>query len=110
MMGERGEPHSYRQSPQPQGENYSLLIIGDSMVGGDGGEVDGDGRGGNIVDGDGSGGTSPSQKVPEQRLLSPKICLRWRRHCRTVQGETPIILGFSVPRLLIGKKAASEVG
>jgi hypothetical protein len=33
--------------------NYSLLIIGDSKVNGDGGEVDGDG-------GDGSGGTSPS--------------------------------------------------
>jgi hypothetical protein len=30
--------------------NYSLLIIGDSKVDGDGGEVDGDG----------SGGTSPS--------------------------------------------------
>jgi hypothetical protein len=37
--------------------NYSLLIIGDSTVDGDGGEVDGDGGDG---DGDGSGGTSPS--------------------------------------------------
>jgi hypothetical protein len=32
--------------------NYSLLIIGDSKVDGDGGEVDGDG----------SGGTSPSRQ------------------------------------------------
>jgi hypothetical protein len=37
--------------------NYSLLIIGDSKVDGDGSEVDGDGGDG---DGDGSGGTSPS--------------------------------------------------
>jgi hypothetical protein len=36
--------------------NYSLLIIGDSKVDGDGGEVDGDG------DGDGSGGTFPSRQ------------------------------------------------
>jgi hypothetical protein len=42
------------------GENYSLLIIGDSNVGGDGGEVDGDDGGGDGVDGDGFGGTSPS--------------------------------------------------
>jgi hypothetical protein len=41
-------------------ENYSLLIIGDINVGGDGGEVNGDNGGGDGVDGDGSGGTSPS--------------------------------------------------
>jgi hypothetical protein len=34
--------------------------MGDSNVGGDGGELDGDGGGGDGVDGDGSGGTSPS--------------------------------------------------
>jgi hypothetical protein len=39
--------------------NYSLLIIGDSNVDGDGGEVDGDSGDG---DGDGSGGTSPSRQ------------------------------------------------
>jgi hypothetical protein len=39
--------------------NYSLLIIGDINVDGDGGEVDGNGGGGDVVDGDGSGGTSP---------------------------------------------------
>jgi hypothetical protein len=49
-------------------------------------------------------------KVPEQRLLSPEICLRRWRRCGTVLGKTPIVLGFSVPRLLIGEKAASEVG
>jgi hypothetical protein len=44
------------------GKNYSLLIMGDNNVDIDGGEVDGDGGGGDRVDGDGSGGTSPSQK------------------------------------------------
>jgi hypothetical protein len=38
-------------------ENYSILIMGDNNVDGDGGEVDGDGGG---VDGGSSGGTSPS--------------------------------------------------
>jgi hypothetical protein len=33
-------------------------------------------------------------RVPEQRLLSPKIGLRWRRRCGTLLGETPIDLGF----------------
>jgi hypothetical protein len=37
------------------GENYSLLIMGD-------GNVDGDGGGGDGVDGDGSGGTSLSRQ------------------------------------------------
>jgi hypothetical protein len=45
-----------------QGENYSLLIIGDNNVGGDVGEVDGDGRGGDGVNKDGSRGTSLSWK------------------------------------------------
>jgi hypothetical protein len=34
--------------------------MGDNNVDGDGGEVDGDGSGGDGVDGDGSEGTSPS--------------------------------------------------
>jgi hypothetical protein len=33
-------------------------------------------------------------RVPEQRLLFPKIGLRWRRRCGTLLGETPIDLGF----------------
>jgi hypothetical protein len=48
-------------------------------------------------------------RVPEQRLLSSKICLRWRRRCGTVLGKTPIVLGFSVRRLLIGEGASLEV-
>jgi hypothetical protein len=48
-------------------------------------------------------------RVPEQRLLSPKICLRQRRRCGTILGKTPIDLGFSVPRLYIGEGTASEV-
>jgi hypothetical protein len=46
-------------------------------------------------------------RVPEQRLMSPEICLRWRRCCGTVLGKTPIDLGFSVLRLLIGEGASS---
>jgi hypothetical protein len=48
-------------------------------------------------------------RVPEQRLLSPKICLRRWRSCGTVLGKMPIDLGFSVGRLLIGEAASSEV-
>jgi hypothetical protein len=48
-------------------------------------------------------------RVPEQRLLSPKICLRWRRHYGTVLGKTSIDLGFSVGKLFIGERASSEV-
>jgi hypothetical protein len=49
-------------------------------------------------------------RVPEQRLLSPKI-RRWRRRsCRTLSQKTPTDLGFSVRWLYIGKEAASEVG
>jgi hypothetical protein len=47
-------------------------------------------------------------RVPEQRLLSPKI-YRWRRHsCETLSGNLPIYLGFSFGRLFIGRGAASE--
>jgi hypothetical protein len=46
-------------------------------------------------------------RVPEQRLLSPKICLRRRRSRRTVMGKTLIPLGFSIPRLYIGEGASS---
>jgi hypothetical protein len=48
-------------------------------------------------------------RVPEQRLLSPKICLQWRRCCETVLGKMPIVLGFSVGRLFIGEGASSGV-
>jgi hypothetical protein len=48
-------------------------------------------------------------RVPEQRLLSLEIRLRWRRSCRTLSQKLPIVLGFSVERLLIGEEASSEV-
>jgi hypothetical protein len=38
-------------------------------------------------------------RVPEQRLLSPKIGLRWRRRYGTFLGKTLIDLGFSRRRL-----------
>jgi hypothetical protein len=48
-------------------------------------------------------------RVPEQRLLSPKI-RRWQRQsCGTLSGKLPILLGFFVRRLLIGEGASSEV-
>jgi hypothetical protein len=47
--------------------------------------------------------------VLEQRLLSPKIHRRRRRSYRTILGKTPIDLGFSVERLLVGEGASSEV-
>jgi hypothetical protein len=34
-------------------------------------------------------------RVPEQRLMSPEIGLRWLRHCGTLSEKTPIDLGFS---------------
>jgi hypothetical protein len=46
-------------------------------------------------------------KVPEQRLLSPKIGLRWWWHCGTLLGETPIHLGFSRQRHFIGRRVMS---
>jgi hypothetical protein len=49
-------------------------------------------------------------RVPEQRLLSPKIGLRWRQRCGTVLGKTLIVLGFSVGRLYIGEEASSGGG
>jgi hypothetical protein len=47
-------------------------------------------------------------KVPEQRLLSPEIGLRWRRCCGTLFGKTPIYLGFSCWMLYIGGRTMSE--
>jgi hypothetical protein len=48
-------------------------------------------------------------RVPEQILLSPEICIRRRRRCGTILGKMLIVLGFSVPRLLIGEGASSGV-
>jgi hypothetical protein len=41
--------------------------------------------------------------------LSPEICLRRRRRCRTNLGKTPIVSGFSIGRLFIGEGASSGV-
>jgi hypothetical protein len=48
-------------------------------------------------------------RVPEQRLLSPEIRRRRRQSCETLLEISPIVLGFSVERLLIGEGASSEV-
>jgi hypothetical protein len=47
-------------------------------------------------------------RLPEQRLMSPKIGLQQRRCYGTLLGETPIDLGFLRWRLLIGGGAMSE--
>jgi hypothetical protein len=47
-------------------------------------------------------------RVPKQRLLSPKICLRWRRGCGNFHGWMPIDLGFSRQRHFIGGRAMLE--
>jgi hypothetical protein len=56
-----------------------------------------------------SGALSRPDRVPEQRLLFPEICLRWRRRCETILGKMPIVLGFSIGRLFIGEGASSGV-
>jgi hypothetical protein len=48
-------------------------------------------------------------RVPKQRLLSPKICLQWWWRCGAFLGKMPIVLGFSITRLLIGEGASSGV-
>jgi hypothetical protein len=47
-------------------------------------------------------------RVPEQRLLSPEIHRR-RWSCGTLLEISPIVLGFSVGRLLIGEGASLGV-
>jgi hypothetical protein len=54
-----------------------------------------------------SGALPHPDRVPEQRLLSPKIRRRRRRSCGNVLGKMPILLGFSVGRLFIGEGASS---
>jgi hypothetical protein len=61
------------------------------------------------TDGDGSGALLRPGRVPEQRLLSPEICRRRRRSCGTLLEISPIDLGFSVGKLLIGEGASSGV-
>jgi hypothetical protein len=49
-------------------------------------------------------------RVPEQRLLFPKIGLRRRRCCGTLSGKSTIPLGFSHRRNYIGGRAMSGGG
>jgi hypothetical protein len=49
-------------------------------------------------------------RVPEQRFLSPKIGLRWRRRCRTFRGWRLVNLGCSPRREYICRRAMSEGG
>jgi hypothetical protein len=49
-------------------------------------------------------------RVPEQRLLSPEIGLRWRRRCGTFPGRRLDDLGFLRRRDYIGGRAMSEGG
>jgi hypothetical protein len=46
-------------------------------------------------------------RVPKQRFLSPKTCLRWWWHCRTFRGWRLPSLGFSRGRQYIGGRARS---
>ena len=46
-------------------------------------------------------------KVPEQELLNPETCLRWRRSCGTLSGIWLIDLGFSRQEDYIGERAMS---
>jgi hypothetical protein len=53
-------------------------------------------------------GAIPPGRVPEQRLMSPKLFPRWRWRCRTFSRKTPIHLEFLRRRLYIGRGAMSE--
>jgi hypothetical protein len=106
-MGERGEPHSYRQSPQPwerttpssSWETTKLMEMAVKTI-----EMA-------VESMEMAPGAHPRPgKVPEQRLLSPKIGLRRWRRCGTLLGETSTDLGFSRWRLFIGGGAMSEGG
>ena len=49
-------------------------------------------------------------RVPEQELLTPETCLRWRRSCGTLSGIWLIDLGFSRQEDYIGERAARGGG
>jgi hypothetical protein len=49
-------------------------------------------------------------RLLEQRILSPKIGLRWQRCCGTLSGKALIDLGFSCRRDYIGRRAMSGSG
>jgi hypothetical protein len=97
-MGERDEPHSYRYIPQPRGRTTpfsswetatSIKMAVESM------EM-------------ALGAIPHPGRVPERRILSPKIGLQWRRRCGILSRKMLIDLGFSRRRLYIGGGAMSE--
>ncbi|KAK1650346.1 hypothetical protein QYE76_068151 [Lolium multiflorum] len=90
--------HIATVEPSASGDNYSLLIMGDSN-----GDEDGGG-----VDGDDSGAIPRPGGVPEQRLLSPETCLRDGGGYGTLRGISSIVLGFSRRTEYIGERAESE--
>ena len=91
--------------------NYSLLIIGDSKVDGDDGEVDGDGG-----DGDGDRwrwlrGHFPVPAGCRNRdFYPPKFVFDGGGTTELFLEILPTSLGFSVQRLLIGEGASSGEG
>ena len=44
-------------------------------------------------------------RVPEQRLLSPESCLRWRRSSGPVEEILHTVLGFLVWGVYVGERA-----
>jgi hypothetical protein len=56
------------------------------------------------------GAISHPDRVPEQRLMSPKIGVRRRRCCGTLSRKMPIDLGFLRRRDYIGWRAMSGGG
>jgi hypothetical protein len=61
------------------------------------------------TDEDGAGGTSPSRQGAGTETSVPRNSWWRRRSCRTLSQKSPLLLGFSVPRLLIGEGASSGV-
>ena len=49
-------------------------------------------------------------RVPEQRLLSPESCLRWRRRSGTLLGKRLILLGFLRRGQYMGERAKAVEG
>jgi hypothetical protein len=52
-----------------------------------------------------SGAIPRPGRVPEQRVLSPEIGLRWRQRCGTFRGRRLNSLGFLPQREYIGGRA-----
>jgi hypothetical protein len=82
------------------GENYSILIMGDINVDGDGGGVDGDG----------SGGISPSQQSAGTETSVPQNWSSMAAALRNFSWMDVVYLGFSPWKEYIGRRAMLEGG